>query len=155
MGSKQQQFDERPVQQREPAAAEMPPVNAQLNSPRLRCSAGHKHESYKLDCCLTPSDAHVISGSEDGDLLSTLVHPKLRASATAHTRARPWLCPCCRLTSNLFCTLVGQTWKLAGGCYLLRCSQRHSDILASQGKSSTGTWWRRTSQSRSWHTAAL
>lgn len=27
---------------------------------------GHKHESYKLDCCLTPSDAFVICGSEDG-----------------------------------------------------------------------------------------
>ena len=31
---------------------------------------GHKHEEYSLDCCLTPSDAFVICGSEDGALLT-------------------------------------------------------------------------------------
>jgi hypothetical protein len=31
-------------------------------------SAGHKHTSYKLDSCLTPTDAHVVSGSEDGEM---------------------------------------------------------------------------------------
>jgi WD40 repeat protein len=30
--------------------------------------AGHKHTSYKLDSCLTPTDAHIVSGSEDGAL---------------------------------------------------------------------------------------
>lgn len=29
---------------------------------------GHKHTSYKLDSCLTPSDAHVVSGSENGQV---------------------------------------------------------------------------------------
>ena len=33
---------------------------------QLALYEGHKHESYKLDCCLTPSDGHVICGSEDG-----------------------------------------------------------------------------------------
>ena len=37
--------------------------------------AGHKHEASKLDCCLTPSDAHVICGSEDGVPLSSLLQP--------------------------------------------------------------------------------
>lgn len=27
---------------------------------------GHTHQELKLDCAFTPSDAHVISGSEDG-----------------------------------------------------------------------------------------
>ena len=28
--------------------------------------AGHNVAAAKMDCALTPSDAHVISGSEDG-----------------------------------------------------------------------------------------
>ena len=33
---------------------------------QLAMYEGHQHESYKLDCCLTPSDGHVVCGSEDG-----------------------------------------------------------------------------------------
>ncbi len=29
--------------------------------------AGHKVEAAKMDCALTPSDACVLSGSEDGE----------------------------------------------------------------------------------------
>lgn len=32
----------------------------------LYCCSGHTHNELKLDCAFTPSDAHVISGSEDG-----------------------------------------------------------------------------------------
>ena len=28
--------------------------------------SGHTHQELKLDCAFTPSDAHVMSGSEDG-----------------------------------------------------------------------------------------
>lgn len=30
------------------------------------CGAGHTHQELKLDCAFTPTDAHVVSGSEDG-----------------------------------------------------------------------------------------
>ena len=30
------------------------------------CVAGHTHQELKLDCAFTPTDAHVVSGSEDG-----------------------------------------------------------------------------------------
>ena len=29
---------------------------------------GHLHAAVKLDCCLTPSDAHVVAGSETGEV---------------------------------------------------------------------------------------
>lgn len=32
----------------------------------LASYAGHKHESIKIDCALTPSDEFVVCGSEDG-----------------------------------------------------------------------------------------
>lgn len=36
-------------------------------SGELLCSyEGHVHQNVKLDCCLTPSDAHVLGGSETG-----------------------------------------------------------------------------------------
>ena len=31
-------------------------------------AAGHKHESIRLECGLTPSDAYTFCGSEDGEL---------------------------------------------------------------------------------------
>lgn len=46
----------------------------------LASYTGHSHQEMKLDCAFTPSDAHVISGSEDGivcfwDLVEeTMVH---------------------------------------------------------------------------------
>ena len=41
-------------------------VGLEQGGEQLALYEGHKHESYKLDCCLTPSDGHVICGSEDG-----------------------------------------------------------------------------------------
>jgi hypothetical protein len=41
--------------------------NAPQGGEQLALYEGHQHESYKLDCCLTPSDGHVICGSEDGE----------------------------------------------------------------------------------------
>lgn len=39
-----------------------------ISSVNFCCIAvsGHTHQELKLDCAFTPSDAHVISGSEDG-----------------------------------------------------------------------------------------
>ena len=31
------------------------------------CGTGHKHESAKMDCAFTPSDAYTIGSSEDGE----------------------------------------------------------------------------------------
>ncbi len=36
----------------------------------LYACTGHKHTSYKLDSGFTPTDSHVVSGSEDGVLRS-------------------------------------------------------------------------------------
>lgn len=45
------------------------------------------HQSYKLDCCLTNTDAHVTGGSEDGfvyfwDLVDASVVSKFQAHAS-------------------------------------------------------------------------
>ena len=49
--------------------------------------AGHRVEAAKMDCALTPSDACVLSGSEDGELLGPLlVFTPLLA---VHGRKRP------------------------------------------------------------------
>lgn len=45
------------------------------------------HQSYKLDCCLTNTDAHVTGGSEDGfiyfwDLVDASVVSRFRAHAS-------------------------------------------------------------------------
>ena len=36
--------------------------------------AGHKVEAAKMDCALTPSDACVLSGSEDGEVTFSTPH---------------------------------------------------------------------------------
>jgi WD40 repeat protein len=42
-------------------------------------------QSYKMDSCLTNSDAHVVSGSEDGNVLFwDLVDASMVASFKAH-----------------------------------------------------------------------
>ncbi|XP_074269352.1 uncharacterized protein LOC141592536 [Silene latifolia] len=51
---------------------------------------GHVCKSYKLDCCLTNSDAHVVGGSEDGyiffwDLVDASVVSRFRAHASVVT----------------------------------------------------------------------
>ncbi|KAK9828990.1 hypothetical protein WJX72_003265 [[Myrmecia] bisecta] len=46
---------------------------------------GHKHESLKMDCCLTPTDAHVVGSSEDGRVLYwDLVEERVVTSFQAH-----------------------------------------------------------------------
>mmetsp|Transcript_19005 Transcript_19005/g.56607 ORF Transcript_19005/g.56607 Transcript_19005/m.56607 type:complete len:327 (-) Transcript_19005:357-1337(-) len=52
----------------------------------LAAYQGHLHAGVKLDCCLTPSDAHVIGGSETGevlywDLVEATVIKRFRAHA--------------------------------------------------------------------------
>lgn len=43
-------------------------------------------QSYKLDSCLTNTDAHVVSGSEDGKVLFwDLVDASVVSSVKAHT----------------------------------------------------------------------
>lgn len=51
----------------------------------LASYSGHKHESYSLDSCFMPSDAHVISGSEDGKVFYwELVEATVSKSFVAH-----------------------------------------------------------------------
>ena len=46
---------------------------------------GHVHQAVKLDCCLTPSDAHVVGGSESGEVLYwDLVESEVVKRFTAH-----------------------------------------------------------------------
>ncbi|KAH9549693.1 hypothetical protein CY35_10G032500 [Sphagnum magellanicum] len=46
---------------------------------------GHDNKSYKMDSCLTNSDAHVVSGSEDGNVIFwDLVDGSIVASFKAH-----------------------------------------------------------------------
>jgi mitogen-activated protein kinase organizer 1 len=49
---------------------------------------GHKHSMYNLESCLTNSDSHVISGSEDGKIfIWELVDAKIVHTIDAHTRS--------------------------------------------------------------------
>lgn len=44
------------------------------------------NQSYKLDCCLTNTDAHVIGGSEDGSIFFwDLVDASVVSSFRAHS----------------------------------------------------------------------
>ncbi|KAK9798539.1 hypothetical protein WJX73_000934 [Symbiochloris irregularis] len=53
-----------------------------------RFDVRHRHEASKLDCCLTPSDAHVICGSEDGRVCFwDLVEENLVHTIHAHKAA--------------------------------------------------------------------
>lgn len=45
------------------------------------CTSGHTHSEVKLDCAFTPSDAHVVSGSEDGTLFHNTAQRVLRRRA--------------------------------------------------------------------------
>eukprot|EP00208_Stichococcus_sp_RCC1054_P006367 CAMPEP_0206145226 /NCGR_PEP_ID=MMETSP1473-20131121/26722_1 /ASSEMBLY_ACC=CAM_ASM_001109 /TAXON_ID=1461547 /ORGANISM="Stichococcus sp, Strain RCC1054" /LENGTH=309 /DNA_ID=CAMNT_0053541355 /DNA_START=511 /DNA_END=1437 /DNA_ORIENTATION=+ len=46
---------------------------------------GHKHASYKLDSQFTPSDSHVLSGSEDGKVYYwDMLHASVSKSFQAH-----------------------------------------------------------------------
>ncbi|KAG1657471.1 hypothetical protein FOA52_001386 [Chlamydomonas sp. UWO 241] len=47
---------------------------------------GHVHSGIKLDCCLTPSDAHVVCGSETGEVL---YWDLVEATTVKRVRAHP------------------------------------------------------------------
>ncbi|KAK8985122.1 hypothetical protein V6N11_076812 [Hibiscus sabdariffa] len=67
---------------------------------------GHACKSYKMDCCLTNSDAHVIGGSEDGsiffwDLVDASVVSKFRAHSSVVTSVSYHPKDNCMITSSV------------------------------------------------------
>ncbi|XP_050908151.1 uncharacterized protein LOC127121751 [Lathyrus oleraceus] len=67
---------------------------------------GHTIQSYKLDCCLTNTDAHVTGGSEDGfvyfwDLVDASVVSKFRAHASVVTSVSYHPKENCMITSSV------------------------------------------------------
>ncbi|KAK9162680.1 hypothetical protein Syun_003582 [Stephania yunnanensis] len=67
---------------------------------------GHTCKSYKTDCCLTNSDAHVVSGSEDGsvffwDLVDASVISSFRAHSSVVTSVSYHPIDCCMITSSV------------------------------------------------------
>lgn len=75
---------------------------------------GHICKSYKMDCCLTNSDAHVVGGSEDGfiyfwDLVDASVVSSFRAHASVVTSVNYHPKDCCMITSSIDGTI--RIWK--------------------------------------------
>jgi mitogen-activated protein kinase organizer 1 len=67
---------------------------------------GHKCKSFKMDCCLTNSDAYVASGSEDGfvyfwDLVDASVVSTLRAHDSVVTSVSYHPMESCMLTASV------------------------------------------------------
>ncbi|KAE8721951.1 hypothetical protein F3Y22_tig00014773pilonHSYRG00058 [Hibiscus syriacus] len=67
---------------------------------------GHACKSYKMDCCLTNSDAHVIGGSEDGsiffwDLVDASVVSKFQAHSSVVTSVSYHSKDNCMITSSV------------------------------------------------------
>eukprot|EP00850_Spirogloea_muscicola_P008092 SM000042S15359 [mRNA] locus=s42:552851:555388:- [translate_table: standard] len=66
---------------------------------------GHVNESYKLDSCLSNTDAHVISGSEDGRICFWDLVDARMTSINGHTAAVTGVSyhpkECCLLTSSV------------------------------------------------------
>ncbi|KAK9096408.1 hypothetical protein Sjap_021905 [Stephania japonica] len=67
---------------------------------------GHTCKSYKTDCCLTNSDAHVVSGSEDGsvffwDLVDASVVSSFRAHSSVVTSVSYHPKDSCMITSSV------------------------------------------------------
>ena len=55
---------------------------------QLASYRGHKNEAYKLQSCLSPDDAHVLGGSEDGGVFVwSLVESKVVSLLRGHTKA--------------------------------------------------------------------
>jgi len=66
------------------------------------------HQSYKMDCCLTNSDAHVTSGSEDGYIFFwDLVDASVVSSFRAHSSV-----VCLSFISAVFLKLDSFSWFL-------------------------------------------
>ncbi|XP_031474251.1 uncharacterized protein LOC116246487 [Nymphaea colorata] len=75
---------------------------------------GHTCKSYKLDCCLTNTDAHVAGGSEDGkvflwDLVEASVVSSFRAHASVVTSVSYHPKDACMITSSIDGTV--RVWK--------------------------------------------
>lgn len=66
-------------------------------------TTGHKQESAKMDCSLTPSDAHVLCGSEDGAPQDEQTHAPLELVAWCQcTNHVPFIIPSVQLSARLF-----------------------------------------------------
>lgn len=75
---------------------------------------GHLCKSYKMDSCLTNTDAHVVSGSEDGnvffwDLVDASVISSLKAHASVVTSVSYHQSENCMITSSVDGTV--KVWK--------------------------------------------
>ncbi|KAH1251166.1 WD repeat domain-containing protein 83 [Glycine max] len=75
---------------------------------------GHTNKSYKLDCCLTNTDAHVTGGSEDGfiyfwDLVDASVVSRFRAHTSVVTSVSYHPKENCMVTSSVDGTI--RVWK--------------------------------------------
>ncbi|KAJ4814114.1 WD-repeat protein [Rhynchospora pubera] len=75
---------------------------------------GHKCKSYKMDCCLTNTDAHVVSGSEDGfiyfwDLVDASIVSSFRAHSSVVTSVSYHPKDVCILTSSVDGTI--KVWR--------------------------------------------
>ncbi|PRQ49247.1 putative transcription factor WD40-like family [Rosa chinensis] len=75
---------------------------------------GHTCKSYKLDCCLTNTDAHVIGGSEDGsiffwDLVDASVVSSIRAHSSVVTSVSYHPKDNCMVSSSVDGTI--KVWK--------------------------------------------
>nr|CAD1836819.1 unnamed protein product [Ananas comosus var. bracteatus] len=75
---------------------------------------GHTCKSFKMDCCLTNTDAHVVSGSEDGfiffwDLVDASVVSSFRAHSSVVTSVSYHPKDACMLTSSVDGTV--RVWK--------------------------------------------
>ncbi|XP_042388217.1 WD repeat domain-containing protein 83-like isoform X2 [Zingiber officinale] len=75
---------------------------------------GHTCKSYKMDCCLTNTDAHVTGGSEDGtiyfwDLVDASVVSSFKAHRSVVTSVNFHPKECCMLTSSVDGTV--RVWR--------------------------------------------
>uniref|UniRef100_A0A2N9GWF1 Uncharacterized protein n=1 Tax=Fagus sylvatica TaxID=28930 RepID=A0A2N9GWF1_FAGSY len=75
---------------------------------------GHTCKSYKLDCCLTNTDAHVTGGSEDGfiyfwDLVDASVVSSFRAHSSVVTSVSYHPKDSCMVTASVDGTI--RVWK--------------------------------------------
>lgn len=75
---------------------------------------GHTCKSFKMDCCLTNTDAHVASGSEDGsiffwDLVDASVVSKIKAHSSVVTSVSYHPKDNCMITSSVDGTV--RVWK--------------------------------------------
>ncbi|KAJ6813546.1 WD repeat domain-containing protein 83 [Iris pallida] len=75
---------------------------------------GHTCKSFKMDCCLTNTDAHVIGGSEDGsiyfwDLVDASVVSSFRAHTSVVTSVSYHPKDTCMITSSVDGTV--RVWK--------------------------------------------